>query len=138
MRRHAGVLAVISGGGAVGSVARYLVELALPTRPGSFPWGTFAVNIVGCLLVGLLMVLVTEVWQTGRYLRPFLGVGVLGGFTTFSTLAVETHALAARGQWLLTNVYVVGSVLAGLTAVWVGVILARLLARRPLGRRARR
>lgn len=138
LRRHAGVLGVISGGGAVGSVARYLVELALPTLPGSFPWGTFAVNVVGCLLLGLLMVLVTEVWRSGRYLRPFLGVGVLGGFTTFSALAVETHALAARGQWLLTNAYVVASVVAGLAAVWIGVVLARVVTRRPVRRLARR
>src|SRR5437763_10088263 len=90
---HLPVVGVIAAGGALGALARYGVSLALPTQPGHFPWGTFAINVVGCALIGVLMVLIMEVWSAHRLLRPFLGVGVLGGFTTFSTYAVDLLGL---------------------------------------------
>lgn len=132
--RHAEVLAIVALGGAVGSGCRYLVGVALPHQPDAFPWATLLVNVVGCFLLGALMTLVTEVWRPGRYVRPFVGVGVLGGFTTFSTVAAQTRALGAHGAWLLANSYVVDTLLAGLVAVWLGVILTRLVTRRPVRR----
>ncbi|MBO0826593.1 MAG: fluoride efflux transporter CrcB [Streptosporangiales bacterium] len=131
---HVDVLAVVAVGGAVGSLARFAVERALPAHAHGFPWGTFVVNVTGCFLLGLLMVFVSEVWRPSRYLRPFLGVGVLGGYTTFSTVTGEVRGLGGAGAWLLANSYLLDSVVGGLAAVWLGVIVARLLARRPVRR----
>jgi fluoride exporter len=133
--RQWGVLVAVSLGGGLGSVARYLVSQALPLHPGHFPWGTFAINVSGCLAIGLLMVLVLDVWPPNRYVRPFLGVGVLGGYTTFSTFAVELRALGAHGSWGVAAAYALGSLVAGAAAVWCGMILARLIAGLPVRRR---
>lgn len=132
--RHLDVLAVVALGGAVGSGGRYLVSVALPHQQDAFPWATFLVNVAGCFLLGALMTLVTEVWRPGRYLRPFIGVGILGGFTTFSTVTAQARALAGQDAWLLANSYIVDTLLAGLVAVWLGVILTRLVSRRPVRR----
>ncbi|MGH3098746.1 MAG: fluoride efflux transporter CrcB [Streptosporangiales bacterium] len=131
------MLAVIALGGAVGSSARYLVGLLVPTHPGAFDWATFAVNTSGCLLLGAFMTFATEVWRPHKHVRPFLGVGVLGGYTTFSTVTAGTLGLAEHGDLVLANSYLVDTMLAGLMAVWFGAILARLVSRRPI-RRSRR
>ena len=89
----AAVLAVVAVGGAIGATARYLIGLAWPTPAGGFPWTTLAINIVGCAVIGVFMVLITDVWTPHRHLRPFFGTGVLGGFTTFSTYAVDIQQL---------------------------------------------
>lgn len=112
----------------MGGLARYGVGTALPPQPGHFPWATFAVNVSGCLLMGVLMVLVLEVWPPRRYLSPFLGVGVLGGYTTFSTYAVEARDLLASAHYATAGAYVAGSVAATLAAVWLGAAGTRLLA----------
>jgi CrcB protein len=132
--RQLDILATIALGGGLGSVARYLVSTALPVRPGHFPWATFLINLSGCLILGALMVFVVEIWPPRRYVRPFFGIGVLGGFTTFSTFAVEIRGLAAHGLWALANAYALGSLLGGVTAVWCGIALARLVGRRPVRR----
>ncbi|MGZ4603740.1 MAG: fluoride efflux transporter FluC, partial [Kineosporiaceae bacterium] len=80
--RRRDVLAVIAVGGALGSLGRWGVAEALPHAPGVFAWSTFVTNVSGCFLIGLLMVFVIDVWPPSRHLRPFLGVGVLGGYTT--------------------------------------------------------
>ncbi|HEU5471383.1 MAG TPA: fluoride efflux transporter CrcB [Actinophytocola sp.] len=122
------VLAVISAGGALGALARYGVGLAVPTVPGRFPLGTFLVNVTGCLLIGVLMVLITELRRAHRLVRPFLGVGVLGGFTTFSTYAEEVRGLL-RPESIGTGLgYLAGTVLAALAAVWAGSGVTRLVA----------
>ena len=87
------VLGAIAAGGALGALGRYGLAVAWPHRPGRFPWATFVTNVSGCLLIGVLMVLVVEVWSAHRLLRPFLGVGVLGGYTTFSTFALDSDRL---------------------------------------------
>ena len=92
------VLPVIAAGGMLGAGARHAASLAWPAPPGSFPWTTLGVNVAGCLLIGALMVLVVEVGGAHPLLRPFAGVGVLGGFTTFSTYAVETTELLRDGH----------------------------------------
>lgn len=139
-RRHRrwDVLGAIAAGGALGAVARYGVGIAVPTAPGGFPWATFLINVAGCFLLGVLMVFVLDVWPPSRYARPFLGVGVLGGFTTFSTYAVEARDLIDRGELALANAYVVNSLLGGLAAVWLGITCARLVARLPVPRAPRR
>lgn len=132
LRRHGDVALVIGLGGGVGSSIRYAIEHTWPAPPGGFPWATFLINVTGCFLLGVLMVFIIDVWRPHRYVRPFLAVGVLGGYTTFSTFAVEARNLAGGGEWLLANAYAVDSLLAGLAAVWLGVILARLVAHIPV------
>jgi CrcB protein len=128
--RRLDILAVIALGGGLGSVARYLLSTALPVRPGHFPWATFLINLSGCLLLGVLMVFVLEIWPPRRYVRPFAGIGILGGFTTFSTFAVEIRGLAAHDAWALADAYALGSLVGGVAAVWCGITLARPIARR--------
>jgi fluoride exporter len=132
--RQLDILATIAFGGGLGSVARYLVSMAVPVRPGHFPWATFLINLSGCFALGLLMVFVVEIWPPRRYVRPFVGIGVLGGFTTFSTFAVETRGLAAHGAWALADAYALNILVGGVAAVWCGIALARLLGRRPVRR----
>lgn len=126
-RSHAAVVAVVALGGGLGSVARYGLAQWWPTRAGTFPWATFAVNVFGCLLIGALMVLITEVWSAHRLVRPFLGIGVLGGFTTFSTYTAETRGLLQPGTVGLAVGYLAGTMLAALLAVIVGVWLTRAM-----------
>lgn len=123
------VLGVISLGGAVGALSRYGIGYAFPAPRTGFPWATFAINVAGCLLIGVLMVLVTDVWVGRRLVRPFLGVGVLGGFTTFSTYVVDVQRLVDSGAALTGLVYLVSTVMAALAAVYLGVTAARVLVR---------
>lgn len=127
------VLAAVSVGGGVGGLARYAVSTAFPAPPGAFPWSTFVTNVSGCLLIGVLMVLVTEVWPGRRLLRPFLGVGVLGGYTTFSTYVLDIQTLLESQRPALALSYLAATVVAGLSATWSGMSLTRGLVHR--GRR---
>jgi fluoride exporter len=114
------VLVAISAGGVVGAIGRHLVGQVLAGSAGGFGWATFLVNGSGCLLIGVLMVLVERVWAGGRLLRPFLGVGVLGGFTTFSGYVYEVHVLVIAGAAGAALVYLVATVAAAMAAVWAG------------------
>ncbi|GHF13101.1 putative fluoride ion transporter CrcB 1 [Amycolatopsis deserti] len=129
-RSQAPVIAAVAAGGGFGALARYELTAAWPAAPGHFPWATFVINVAGCFLIGVLMVLVTEVRVTHRLVRPFLGVGVLGGFTTFSTYAVEVHGLLKPGSVGVAFAYLGGTLLAAMLAVVSGVALTRRLARR--------
>ncbi|GAA1511003.1 fluoride efflux transporter CrcB [Kribbella lupini] len=115
-------LAVIAAGGVVGSLARYGVADAWPHQQGGFPWATFVVNVVGCFLIGVLLARITP--QTHPLLRPFLGTGVLGGFTTFSTFAVDTDRLLPDHA-VVALVYFFGTLAAAMVAVWAGDRVAR-------------
>ncbi|MEU0935289.1 MULTISPECIES: CrcB family protein [unclassified Embleya] len=115
-----GVLTAVSIGGAIGALGRWGLAEALPHSGTAFPWATLLTNVTGCLLMGILMGLPLP----GVLTRPFLGTGVLGGFTTFSTFAVETRTLAAGHAWASACLYVVGSVALGLAAVRLGLVLA--------------
>jgi CrcB protein len=138
LRNRWDILAVIAAGGAVGSLGRWGLTLALPHPTGTFPWATFTANVTGCFLLGVLMVLVIDVWPPSRYVRPFLGVGVLGGYTTFSTYMLDTRSLLVSGRAALAGAYVFGSLAAGLAAVWIGVTATRLFARGAARHAARR
>jgi CrcB protein len=119
------VLSVISAGGVVGASARYGLGIAFPAAPYGFPWTTFWINVAGCLLIGVLMVLIAEVWAGRRLVRPFLGVGVLGGFTTFSTYVVEIHHLVDARAPGVALLYLAGTLVAALTATWAGLATGR-------------
>lgn len=136
MRGDAVVIAVVAVGGAVGALARFGLSEAMPVRSGAIPWATATANVVGCFLIGILMVLVTDVWPGHRLVRPFLGVGVLGGFTTFSTYAVEVRTLYADGHAPIAVVYLVGSVIAALVAVVAGLTTTRAVVGARIGRGA--
>ena len=129
------VLAIIAAGGAVGAIARDLVSQALPGV--GFPVGTLMVNLSGCLLIGVLMVSIIEVWRPHRLVRPFLGVGVLGGYTTFSTYSVDTLRLIQDGNAGLAVAYFIGTAVGALLAVQFGVLLGRWFPRMLRHRRPR-
>ncbi|MDO8879664.1 MAG: fluoride efflux transporter CrcB [Coriobacteriia bacterium] len=122
----AGWLAV-AGGGAIGAMLRYGVTLAL-SRPGavSLPWHTLGVNVLGSLLLGLLMALLPAD-QSAEQWRLFLGLGVLGGFTTFSTFSYETLSLVQHGAWGTGALYVFASVVASILGAGLGYALGRAL-----------
>ena len=123
-------LAAVALGGGAGSVARYLISAAWPAG-GGFPWAVFTVNVSGCFLLGALMVYLLEVWPPRRLLRPLLGVGLLGGYTTFSTYAGGVLTLLTGRATALADAYALTSVLASLVAVWCGMRAARAAARLP-------
>ncbi|MDT0472411.1 fluoride efflux transporter CrcB [Streptomyces sp. DSM 41014] len=124
-RGQAPIVAVIALGGALGACARYAIALHWPAGPGGFPWGTFWTNVAGCAAIGVLMVVITDVWVAHRLVRPFFGTGVLGGFTTFSTYAVDIQRLVDGGHARVGLAYLAATLLAALTAVQVGATLAR-------------
>jgi fluoride exporter len=129
-----GVLVSIGSGGSLGSVARYEVALAMPHAPGGFPWATFLVNITGSLALGLTMALVVERWPPTRYVRPFVGIGVCGGYTTWSTFMTDSTLLVRGGHLAMAVGYLTATVVCGLAATVAGVGLGR---RWPMhGRRA--
>jgi CrcB protein len=126
------VIAVVALGGAIGATARYGAALLWPTAPGGFPWTTLVVNAVGCAVIGVFMVVISEAWTAHRLVRPFFGTGVLGGFTTFSTYAVDLQHLLDGGRVRAGLAYLGLTLLAALTAVWSAVwATRRVLARRP-------
>ncbi|RFU42043.1 CrcB family protein [Actinomadura logoneensis] len=120
-------LGAISAGGTLGALARYGLATAFPHGPGGFPWATFWTNVSGCLVIGVLMVVVTEAVRPHPLLRPFLGVGVLGGFTTFSTAMVDVHQAVRDGASGTALAYLAATLLTALAAVWTGVRLTRAL-----------
>ena len=118
-------------GGFVGAVARYVLGgwLLHHTAQERFPWSTFAVNVAGCLAIGVLAGLAERHSMFGPGLRLFLFTGLLGGFTTFSAFGLETLFLLRRGEPWVAAAYVAGSVLLGLAAVWIGLRCVGFVAR---------
>jgi len=119
---------VVAAGGAIGGAMRHGVGVVLDSGSAGFPWATFAENVTGCLLLAVLVVYLVEVWPPSRYARPFLGVGVLGGFTTFSAYMNETRELLLAGRPGIAFGYVAATLVVGLLATWTGLRLARRLA----------
>ena len=119
-------------GSALGGVARYWCSgLIAHTMGETFPWGTLIVNVSGSLVIGFIA---TVSGPDGRFLIPpearqFMMVGILGGYTTFSSFSLQTLSLARDGEWLLAGANIVGSVVLCLIAVWVGHMLAVMVNR---------
>lgn len=107
-------------GGAIGAMARYGLLLSLSHRPDRFPVATFLANLCGCFLMGVLYVLIVQRGLIPTCWRPFLTVGFLGAFTTFSTFSLEALLLWQNQQPLIAVLYVTTSVVGCLLAVWLG------------------
>jgi CrcB protein len=123
------VLSAIAIGGGLGSLIRYELSRQWPAHPGDIPWTTLAINVSGSLLLGMLVVAVTEIWRPHRLLRPALGTGLLGGYTTFSTFAVESRGLLTGDHAGPTLAYLALSVGGGLLAAALGMTAVRRLER---------
>ncbi|MGE7435895.1 fluoride efflux transporter CrcB [Kitasatospora sp. NPDC001175] len=118
---------LVLAGAAVGAPLRYLTDRAVQARHDTvFPWGTFAVNVGGCLVLGLVTGAVTA-GAVGSQVQLLLGTGLCGALTTYSTFSYETLRLVESGAGLLAVANVAGSLLAGLGAVWAGTGLADAL-----------
>jgi CrcB protein len=118
----------IAVGGAVGSVMRFWLSTGVHTWLGrGFPYGTLAVNVLGCLVMGVLFVLLTERFAASGVLRAGLLIGVLGGFTTFSSFSIETFNLIEQGAMAKAVSNMAASLFLCIGATWLGVILARQL-----------
>jgi CrcB protein len=112
--------------GALGALARYGLDGVVSRRfPSPFPWGTFAVNMSGAFVLGFLMTLMTEQLTTASWLRSALTIGLLGAYTTFSTLSYETYRLLEDGAVGLAAANMLGSAAVGLLAVYLGVVAGR-------------
>ena len=120
---------LIAIGGALGTVARYELSLAVPVRPGALPITTLIINVVGALLLGALLGTLGRTAPNDRIMRPLLGVGFLGGFTTFSTFAVETVQLVRHEQAAVAAIYVIASIAFGLAAASAGERLVHAIPR---------
>lgn len=138
LRGQGAITAAVAIGGAIGALARWLLQASVPIPPGGFPTATFGINVGGCLLMGVLVVLVIEAREAHPILRPFLGVGVLGGFTTFSTYVVEAHQLLVGHHLGLAVLYLIATILAALLAVLLGLAVTRRVAGLPVVRRVGR
>ncbi len=115
----------VAGGGALGSLLRFALGRAFPTAPGALPWTTLGINVVGSLALGLLAGLSLARPEGSPALRAFLGVGLLGGFTTFSAFSVETVTLAQEASLARALLYVLLSVGAAVAAAALGFSLTR-------------
>ena len=119
----------VAAGGAVGSAARYMVNVWSGRMLGmEFPWHTLIVNIAGCFAVGLLVELMALKLNVGNEVRAFLTTGILGGFTTFSAFSLDFALLVERKSYGLAGAYAASSVLVSLIAVFAGLYLVRALA----------
>ena len=121
------VLAAVSLGGVLGAEARYGMSVALPHEPTQIPVSTWLVNTSGCLLIGILMTVVMELSAPHRLVRPFLGVGFLGGYTTFSTYAVDAVTAVDSGRVGPALLYVVATPALAVAAATAGIAVARAL-----------
>ena len=118
-------LLLVALGGALGSAMRYLTAILLARHyMGSIPLATLVVNVLGCFLIGLLIGLCSET----TYLRLLFITGFCGGFTTFSTFTAESYVMFREGAYGLALLYIAGSVLIGLLALWVGLYVSRIIA----------
>jgi CrcB protein len=114
-------------GGGLGSMARYLCQRwFIAFYPSSFPWGTFTVNMVGCLLIGIFWGLAFKSFAATETWKLFLMTGLCGGFTTFSAFTLESIGLLKEQKPLLFLLYVISSVLLGLMATYAGMRISRI------------
>ena len=116
---------LVMAGGAVGAALRFGFSRAVPVIAGVWPWSTFAANVLGSLLMGVLAFWLVRKGAQGEQVRLLLGVGVLGGFTTFSAFSLEVAQMIESGQLTMAFGYAVASVLVALTALFAGLALAK-------------
>lgn len=119
------MLGAVAAGGGLGAAARYGAWLLWPVHGSGFPWTTFAVNVLGCALIGVLMAALARARAPHRLIRPFLGTGVLGGFTTFSTYAADVHGLLGDGHAGVGLAYLAATPLVAVAAAWGAAALTR-------------
>jgi CrcB protein len=118
-------IALIALGGAIGSVSRYVLSTAILRVSGTLlPIGTFVVNLVGCIAFGAIIGAADQRFILTPEARAFLLVGVLGGFTTFSSYAFESFALMQDGQFAVAALNIMGQVVAGLLGFWMAYVIA--------------
>lgn len=115
-------------GGGLGSVARYGISLLFHTA--LMPWDILLINFSGSFCIGIIMSLVVEFGWLSPQFRLFWGVGVMGGYTTFSTYVLGIYLLAQRGAFWTSYTYGIGSLLLGLVGAWLGILLARIAVTR--------
>lgn len=118
-------LAAIFAGGALGGAIRTALVEAAPTKPGSWPWTTFAVNLTGSLLLGYFVCRLQERLPVTAYRRPLLGTGLCGALTTFSAFQLDFLRLLDHGAVLLAAVYAAGSIAAGFAGLFIGMAVVR-------------
>jgi CrcB protein len=123
--RRPAVLAAVAAGGALGAPARYGIALAVEVTPGTFPWGTFWINVSGSFALGVVLAVLLARFPADRFVRPFLATGFLGAYTTYSTFAVETDLLVRNGHTGVAVAYVAASVVAGFAAAGAGIGVGR-------------
>lgn len=122
------MLIAIAAGGAIGALARHYAAGAVTRAFGfGFPYGTFTVNMVGSLLMGVLITAFALKFENSEELRGFLTVGLLGSFTTFSTFSLEGALLIQRGDWQGVILYMGGSLVLGLASLFVGMWLGKII-----------
>lgn len=118
----------VAVGGSVGSVSRYLVSQFMAAKFGAdLPYGTFIVNVVGCLIIGAFMTLATEKFIVSSYWRLIVVVGFVGGLTTFSSFSYETLKLLENASLSYALSNVAFNLLFGFSATWIGIVLARMI-----------
>ncbi len=121
-------IVAIAIAGAAGALARYGLEGFVSRRTaGGFPWGTFTVNVTGAFVLGFVFTLLTEQLTTAPWLRSAVTIGFLGAYTTFSTLSLETYRLLEDGALATAAANALGSLAAGLLAVYLGVVAGRAM-----------
>ena len=120
---------LIAAGGALGSIARYWVGSTIGGRLGTrFPYGTFVINITACVIIGFSLTYLGKRVDLSPAWRFFLPIGFIGAYSTFSTYEWETLSTLRSGAFALAALYAVGSLLAGLAAVWLGAMLAETVS----------
>jgi len=121
-------LLFIATGGALGAIFRFLVVGWVTDLLGrSFPYGTLTVNIVGSFFIGIMYIVIVQKLNTAPEVKAIILVGFLGAFTTFSTFSLETFSMLEQGQFMHVLLYVGGSILMGLVAVWAGASIGKML-----------
>ncbi len=131
------LLVSIGLAGALGALARYGLERAVPAGAGGVPWGTFLINVSGSLGIGFALVMFADRFPRARLGRPLVVTGFLGGYTTFSTYVVEADTLFRHHEVAVGAAYSLGSLLAGAAGALAGMLLARVVVRLERARRER-
>lgn len=122
-------LILVAMGGAIGSMARFGISslVVKQVNPVNFPWGTFSVNILGCMLAGVFLLVAESMHSISQEARLFVVTGLLGGFTTFSAFGIETLGLLRRGEMLIAISYASLSIIVGVLAMWLSYSLLKVM-----------